>query len=303
MKRERDDRRNADRAPGGRTEGALVLFPGALGDAVCLEPTIALLARAGPVTVHARGAAAEVAALYPARPLVRSLDGVELARLFSLTDDPCTGEWLESYQRVLSFTGVDVPQVVRRVQAAGGVCARFPRPPLDAHATDLFLRAARGDASADGAQPRLTLPDTATGARDGHTLILLPGGSSTAKRAPRELLAALATRWRDRGGAVDVLLGPAEGAEDDFWRSAGRVLRPDGVAALAARIAAGAAFVGNDSGPSHVAAALGVPGVVLYAATLPEHYGPRGAAIASLRLSTGSDLVDAAWAVVRGHLP
>ena len=36
------------------------------------------------------------------------------------------------------------------------------------------------------------------------------------------------------------------------------------------------AFVGNDSGVSHLAAALGVPTVALFGPTRPEHWAPRG---------------------------
>ena len=54
----------------GGSVATAVLFPGALGDAVCLEPTVARLAGAGPVTLYARGAAGEIASLFPSAPRV-----------------------------------------------------------------------------------------------------------------------------------------------------------------------------------------------------------------------------------------
>lgn len=287
-----------------RGSRVLVLFPGALGDAVCLEPAIAYLAQSGPTVVHARGAAAEVAALFPARPEVRSLDGVEIARLFSAGDDPATERWLARFARVVSFTGADVPAVAQRIGATrNGIVVHFPRPPLEVHATDYFLRAVRGDTRGDGACPRLVAPEGAAPPSERARLALLPGGSSAAKRAPRELLAELASRWRAARGEVDVVLGPAETDEDDAWRRLGRIVRPADVAGLAAYLATSSAFVGNDSGPSHVAAALGVPGVVLYTTTDPAHFGPRGAAITSLRLRATADPASAAWAVLAARLP
>ena len=58
-----------DMRAGGSDEGAsVVLFPGALGDAVCLEPAMAHLAACGPTTLYARGHAAEVAQSFPSLP-------------------------------------------------------------------------------------------------------------------------------------------------------------------------------------------------------------------------------------------
>ena len=237
----------------------LVLFPGALGDAVCLEPAIAWLARSGPVTIHARGAAAEVAALFPARPRVRSLDAIELARLFSPEHDDRTDSWLAGYARIVSFTGAGVPQVAKRLAATGrAVCAAFPRPPLAVHATDYFLRVASGDPVASAPEPRLELAGRAAPA--GRVLVLLPGSGGRDKRGPAALFATLAARWRAAGGDVHVVLGPAEEGEDDAWREVGSVLRPAGIVSLASHLATASAFAGNDTGPSHAAAALGVPG-------------------------------------------
>lgn len=289
-----------------RTEPTLVLFPGALGDAVCLEPAIAFLAESAPVTLYARGGAAEVAALYPAPVTVRSLDAAEIARLFAPSDDPCTAAWLEGFGRIVSFTGAEVPAVVRRIHATGrGVVARFPRPPLDEHAADLFLRAVGADPERTRRVPRLATP--ATDARDDAPplLALLVGSGGPAKRAPRELHVRVAERWRTGGGVVCVLLGPVERGEDDAWRELGDVATPESVARLAAVLAGAIAFVGNDSGPSHVAAALGTPGVVLYAHTVPAHFGPLGTHVTSVALDA-ADVVratEAAWQSLRGRLP
>lgn len=279
----------------------LVLFPGALGDAVCLEPAIALLARSGSVTIHARGAAAQVSTLFPARPSVRSLDGIELARLFAPAHDDRTDAWLAAYTRIVSFTGAGVPQVGARLAATGrAVCAAFPRPPLDVHATDYFLRVASGDPIAHAPVPRLELAGPA--AAEKGVLVLLPGGGGRDKRGPAALFVALAQRWREAGGDVRVVLGPAEAGEDAAWDEVGSVLRPDGVVSLAARLATASAFAGNDTGPSHVAAALGVPGVVFYTTTLPAVFGPRGRDVHAVSLTGGGPLGAAsaeAWRILQ----
>jgi hypothetical protein len=286
--------------------GCLVLFPGALGDAVCLEPAIAHLAATMPVTLYARGGAAEVAMLYPSPVTVRSLDAVEIARLFAPEDDPRTTSWLARYERVVSFTGADVPTVVRRLQSTGrGTVVRFPRPPLDEHAADLFLRAAGGDPARVAAVPRLVRPSHGSARGAPPLLVLLPGSGGRQKRVSANLHAVLARQWRGAGGEIVIVLGPAEDGEDVVWRALGRIERPASITALAALLASSAAFVGNDSGPSHVAAALGVPGVVLYVATAPTSFGPRARAVDAVLVPAGDVAVatDRAWQALRCQLP
>src|SRR5262245_8581815 len=97
-----------------RPARSLLLFPGALGDTVCLEPTAAWLAGSGPLTVYARGASAEVARLFPCRPEVRSLDSPEIARLFAppgSADERGIPDWLASFDRIVSFTGSRDPNL------------------------------------------------------------------------------------------------------------------------------------------------------------------------------------------------
>ena len=293
------------RAVTARAEPALVLFPGALGDAVCLEPAVAHLAESMAVTLYARGGAAEVAALYPSAVEVRSLDAVEIARLFAPSDDPRTREWLDGFARIVSFTGAGVPVVERRLRAAGGgSVSHFPRPPLPAHAADLFLRAVGADPDRARSVPRLAAPDAPARGDAPPLLALLPGSGGHDKRIPRAIHEALATRWRAAGGDVVVVLGPAEAGEDEAWRAIGAVARPDSVGGLAAVLAGARAFVGNDAGPSHVAAALGTPGAVVYATTGPGDFGPRGPDVSAVTLDHGAAAaIESAWRAVCPRLP
>ena len=79
------------------------------------------------------------------------------------------------------------------------------------------------------------------------------------------------------GASVAVILGPAEASIEPIFREAGVAVLKDldlpTVAALA-RIAA--AFVGNDSGVSHLAAAVGASGVAIFGPTDPVRWRPLG---------------------------
>ncbi len=263
------------------SRAALILFPGALGDMVCLEPAVAWLAAQGRTsTIAARGAAREVAAFFPARPQTVSLDAPWVARLFApLAADgpPDVPAPLQAAGLVLSFTGRGHPAAEARFAAAGASCHSFPaRAGTTGHAADLFLAAVSGGQVSAPAVPRLT-PAAGIAAEPG-LLVVHPGSGGAAKRAPLSIWLGLIEDWRRSvRGSVEVLLGPAEAGEDHPWHAAGaEVIRPEDTSELVGRIARASIFAGNDAGPSHVAAALGVRSIVFYTVTHPATFGPRG---------------------------
>jgi len=116
----------------------------------------------------------------------------------------------------------------------------------------------------------------------GGFVAIHPGSGGRAKRWPVERFAELAralpcpTVW---------LLGPAE--DDDM--EARRLGQGVGVVAhelplptLAGLLATCRAYVGNDSGVSHLAAAVGAPTVALFGPTDPAVWAPRGDRVAVL---------------------
>jgi ADP-heptose:LPS heptosyltransferase len=84
-------------------------------------------------------------------------------------------------------------------------------------------------------------------------------------------------RWRLPS---TVLLGPAEQDQRAFWNEAsGPALSlAEGLSILevARRLRRATLYVGNDSGITHLAAAVGVPAVALFGPTDPAQWAPRG---------------------------
>jgi heptosyltransferase-2 len=122
---------------------------------------------------------------------------------------------------------------------------------------------------------------------------LAPGAAfGPAKRWPAAHYGALARRAIDELGLAAVLLGnPDERALGDaVAAAAGRrsadllnlVGRTD-AAMLIGLIAAAAGFVGNDSGAAHVAAALGIAGIVIFGSSNPARSGPASRQLRVLR--------------------
>jgi len=118
---------------------------------------------------------------------------------------------------------------------------------------------------------------------------LAPGANWEYRRWPAERHAELARRLRSERGLRTVLSGSE--SEVELCRSV--ALQSDGAAlslagtldirGLAATLERASVFVGSDSGPMHIAAAVGVPVVALFGPNTPDRFAPRSAAARVIR--------------------
>jgi ADP-heptose:LPS heptosyltransferase len=89
---------------------------------------------------------------------------------------------------------------------------------------------------------------------------------------PLENFAALVARLRQKNVAVQVA---CDGDQLDWWRSRGEsAVAPRSVSELLKIIDGAGAFIGNDSGPGHLAAACGRPTFTLFGPQLHEWFAP-----------------------------
>ena len=103
----------------------------------------------------------------------------------------------------------------------------------------------------------------------GSYAVIHPFASAPDKTWPAERFIEVA---RSLSGLEPVFLaGPA----DDISPFAGfHVWKDEPLARVKSLISGAALFIGNDSGPAHIAAAFGVPSVVIFGASDPEIWGP-----------------------------
>jgi ADP-heptose:LPS heptosyltransferase len=288
-----------------QTERVLVIFPGALGDLICLGPALRALARRHHDATLELMAREELARFAVDRMGVarigitrtgiaqsHSIDRREVAALFAEEPDLTeAGRFLRPFTRIYSFFASDDARFRRALEAAaapgvvsfhafrpaapGHVAAGYldeigerdepPDVPLDAHVEVL----ADDIAEATQALARVGLGDK-------RFVLLFPGSGSRHKNWPAENFAAPASALAPPLRAL-VVLGPAEGAIEPLFIARGIAWlrdQPLGTIAGLARLAAG--FVGNDSGMSHLAAAAGAPGVAIFGPTDPDRWRPLG---------------------------
>jgi len=119
---------------------------------------------------------------------------------------------------------------------------------------------------------------TAAGGRRGY-VVLNPGAAWPNKRWPPDRFGALAAALRDRAGLCSLVTwGPSE---RDLADSIGQASSGAATAAPATSVSdlgvlmrEAALVVSGDTGPLHIAAAMGTPLVGLYGPTWPERNGP-----------------------------
>jgi len=109
--------------------------------------------------------------------------------------------------------------------------------------------------------------------RSGRTLLVHTGAGQPVRVWPLERYRALVGRLRAEGWQVTVACDPPQAA---WWRQAGdpTLAVPQTVNELLTLIDQAALFVGNDSGPGHLAAFCGVPTFTIFGPQLPEWFAP-----------------------------
>ncbi len=167
---------------------------------------------------------------------------------------------------------------------------RIPRARIDAlHRAAAYLLLAGDEAAAEPPAPRLPVPQAERArwrsfvggsSSGGPTIGIFPGSNAASRRWDTGRYRALAARLAADGARVVVFGGPgerrltAEVAGDVAFDAGGRTdLRQ-----LAAGLAECALLVTNDSGPMHLAAAVGTRTVSLQGASDPAVTRPLGAA-------------------------
>ena len=106
----------------------------------------------------------------------------------------------------------------------------------------------------------------------GAYAVIHPFASTPEKTWPAESFIAVAGHLREKAGLEPVFLA---GPSDDPGAFAGfHVVRNAPLAEVKSLLAGAQLFVGNDSGPAHVAAAFGVPVVVLFGPSDPVNWAP-----------------------------
>jgi len=230
-----------------------LIRPGAIGDCVVSLPALE----------HLKAEYTEVWVRSPNVPLIRFADGVRSISSTGLDEGRAMAE-LAGFDSIVSWYGENQPEFRDSVSHLPFVFHRALPPDDSIHAVDFYMRQVGGP---DGAIPRIPC------SRDDRGFIAIhPFSGSSRKNWPLEKFCRLAEQLER---PVQFCAGPEEQQEG--------VVRFDDLYDLARWLASAHVYVGNDSGISHLAAAVGTPVVAIFRASNPAVWAPRGPAVKVLQ--------------------
>ncbi len=293
----------------------LVIRGGAIGDFILTLPAIAALRRQFPEAHLEVLGYPHIIQLAQAGGLVdraQSIEARALAGFFARNGalDPDLVEYFSEFDIIVSY--LFDPDEIFRTNIARCSTGQFivgshrPRETEKLHATKVYLLPLERLAIFDADHvPRLEVSSAQASAESGDkpasppTVALHPGSGSEKKNWPEEKWVEL-LRYLVGFTDFNLLLvgGEAEGERLQRLAAALPLARTNvaqslPLANLARLLRRCTAFVGHDSGISHLAAALGVPGVVLWGNSVEEIWRPPQESVVILKNPGGIRMITA----------
>lgn len=282
----------------------LVIRGGAIGDFILTLPAISALRNRFPdIPLEVLGYP-RIAALARASGLVDSVQPIDarpMAGFFARNGDlnDALSDYFGGFAVILSY--LFDPDHIFQINVARASAAQFivgphrPDERENIHATNVYLKPLEKLAIFEAEpRPRIRVQTGSNGNLPaGHWIALHPGSGSERKNWPESGWARFIRRLIDTTDRnILIVGGEAEG--DRLMRLAGRL--PSGrcqiaqnlpLPELALKLQQCVRFIGHDSGISHLAAAVGLPGLILWGHTNRAVWQPLGAGIDILQPREG----------------
>ena len=240
----------------------LAIRPGAIGDFILSLPALECL-RTDYLEIWAAPANVPLVRFAPARSIPAT--GLDL---LGVTEPPeRLLEELRSFDSIVSWYGANRPDFRELVERLGLPFTFFqalPKPGEEGHVADFYL----GQVASVAPCTRDRIPRIECPAMRERFAVIHPFSGSARKNWPLDKFRALAY------GLERILpVYWCRGHDDPPLADAVHI---DDLYDLACWLARASLYAGNDSGITHLAAAVGTPVLALFGPTDPEVWGPRG---------------------------
>jgi hypothetical protein len=309
------------------TQRAVILQPGALGDCILTLPLVKILKEGldlGGVDIIGH---TEYIGIFPGRSCVdgvRSIDSTELHRMFVEPAKFDLADWdpliniFAAYSWIVTFLGEPGSNFEQNLiftancSHSAEIITLSMKPPEDGkhHVAEFYIQQFAGQSTLSARRTKVAMDDILTRVTEGDRdcgvelldqaeidlsrklVVIHPGSGGPRKCWHLENFVNLAQGLRTSGLEVLFLLGPAEmerlrPAEEARLYGAARCVGHLSLAQVVGLLSCADAFVGNDSGVTHLAAGMGVRTTALFGPTAPAVYRPLGPAVTVFRDPAG----------------
>jgi ADP-heptose:LPS heptosyltransferase len=271
----------------------LVVHTGAIGDFLLACPALAELARDAAVELAGNRARLELAVAAGIARTAHDLDAIEFHTVFSQPSAKLR-KFIRPFDRIIVWMRDPDGSLRRGLETCSArrvdVFPGLPDAHWSRHASEYYA-----ECLGLSELPPLRLAIAPAGTP--LDVVIHPGSGSPTKNWPLENFREVADAFVAQGRRVTWCAGPAEEERGGLSPLHDDDLRGLSLVELARRLGTARLYLGNDSGITHLAAALGVPTLAVFGPTDPRIWGPRGRRVRILQgdpWPSAGDVLDAA---------
>lgn len=250
---------------------ALVVHTGGIGDFLLTCPALIQLAKTNTLTLAGNPDRLNLATFAGLAQETISLESIQFASIFS---EPAQvlKDFVRQFDRIIIWMSDEGNHIHKTLET---ICTAqlhinpgLPPKHWTQHASEYFSETLGYTTPPN---LRLKVPPS----KEPHDIIIHPGSGGHSKNWPLEHYQALQQQLLQHQRNVTWSLGPAE-FESNAYHGLSPTLTCESLTDLASHLAAARCYIGNDSGITHLAAAVGTPTIALFGPTSPNVWAPRG---------------------------
>ena len=252
----------------------LSVFTGGIGDGLLAGPAFAYLHEQGPLDLAGNP---ERLALIHASDACEAIQDLDRLEFHSLFEHPSPGlrDFIQRYDRVIVWMRDDGSiEIALRKIGVPNIQVHPGIPPDDwtFHASEYYLHCI--GAEANRSPLRIAQRERGPSTQQKYDVIIHPGSGSPQKNWPIENFGAIAEHLQREGRRITWTRGPAE--EELRYPANAEITEIETLTDLAQNLASARLYIGNDSGITHLAAAVDCRTVAIFGPTDPAIWAPRG---------------------------
>ena len=260
-----------------------IIHQGALGDIILTFPALLRLQKYyDAIDILCQSGIGKLAKALGIVETCYPLEAAHVSSLFTDRADSKIKNLLSPYTNIILFTLSDqLKQTIHHITSVP-ICLISPKPPESAklHLAEFVMENlvnCRLIKRADAVVDDISLTNCASQPKNQDRIMLHPGAGSRRKRWPMTNFLEVEAMLKSDGLKPEFIVGPAEEDLVAGLQHPDRIVHAlTDLLDLMGLLNSAGGYIGNDSGPSHLAALLGLPAIVIFGPADPKKWAPVG---------------------------